>query len=87
MSYQAQEGSDFSVCLRWGEFCYSFQVLLAGPNALLGYMMGLIVDLIMEEFAFTWLEFQVMLSEVFKHNSQASQMLFSVLKKTIISSK
>ena len=40
MTYQAKEGSDFSAGLRGGEFSHSFQVLLAGPNALLGYMMG-----------------------------------------------
>ena len=40
MTYQAQEGLDFSVGLRWGKFSHSFQVLLAGLNALLGYMMG-----------------------------------------------
>ena len=75
-TYQSQKGSDFSVGLRQGELCHSFQVLLAGLNSLLGYMMGLIFDLIVEEFTFTQLEFQVMLSEAFKHNMQALQMLF-----------
>ena len=75
MTYQAQKGSDFSIGLKWGEFRNSFQILLAGPNALLGYMIGQIIDLIVEEFTFTQLEFQVKLLKVFKHNRQASQML------------
>ena len=81
MTYQAQKGSDFSVGLRLGKFSHSFQILLAGLNALLGYMMGLIIDLIAEEFAFTCFEVQVMLSEAFKHSMQASQMLFLSFRK------
>ena len=48
--------------------------------------MGQIIDLIVEEFTFTQLEFQVMLLEMFKHNMQAFQMLFLSLEKTIMSS-
>ena len=40
ITYQAQKGLGFGVCLRWGKFSHSFPVLLAGLNALLGYMMG-----------------------------------------------
>ena len=76
MTYQAQKGSDFGVGLRWGKFSHSFQILLAGPNALLGYMMGLIIDLIVKEFTFTQLEFQVILSEAFEHNMQTLQIFF-----------
>ena len=76
MSYQSQEGLDFSVCSRWGEFSHSFQVLLSGPNGLLGYMMGQIVDFITEEFALTRLELQIMFSEAFKHDMQTLQVLF-----------
>ena len=34
------------------------------------------IDLIARKFTFTWLEFQVMLSEAYEHHMQASQMLF-----------
>ena len=50
-------------------------------------MMGYIVDLITEEFTFTQLEFQVMLSEALEHNTQASQMVSLGLEKTVMSSK
>ena len=62
-SYQAQKGSDFSVSLGQSKFSYSFQLLFAGPDALFGHMMGQIVDLILEEFALTQLEFRIMLSK------------------------
>ena len=58
------------VGLRWGKFSHSFQVLLAGLNTLLGYMMGKIIDLIVEEFTFPRLRFQILLSEAFEHNMQ-----------------
>ena len=74
MSYQAQKGSDIRACLRWGEFSHSFPVFLAGPDALLVYMMRQIVNLIAEEFTLTRLEFQAMLSKAFKHNVKAPQM-------------
>ena len=68
-SYQAQKGSKFSVCLRWGKFSHSFQVLLAGLDALLGYMVGQILDLTLEEFALTQLELQIMFPEALEHNA------------------
>ena len=85
MTYQAQKGLDFGGGLRLGEFSHSFQILLAWPNALLGYMMGYIIDLIAEAFVFAWLEFQVMLPEAFEHNEQVLQMLFLSFGMTIMS--
>ena len=76
MTYWAQKGSDLGVGMGWYKFSHSFQILFAGLNALLGYMMGQIIDLIGEEFTFTLLEFQVMLSKMFEHRMQASQMLY-----------
>ena len=40
MAYKGQKGSDFGEGLRWGKFSHSFQILLAGLNTLLGYMIG-----------------------------------------------
>ena len=75
MTYQAQKGLDFSIGLRCSKFCHSFQIFPAGLNTFLGYVIGQITDLTVKEFAFTWLEFQVMLLEALKHNMQALQML------------
>ena len=87
VSYQAQEGLDFSVSLGQSKFSHHFQVLFAGPDALLGHIMGQIVDLILEEFALTWLEFQIIFSEAHEHNVQASQVFLFSWEKTITSSK
>ena len=73
MSHQAQKGSDCSVGLWWSEFSHSFQVLLAGSYAFLGNIMSQIADLIPEEFTLGWLELQIMLLEVLKHNMQVMQ--------------
>ena len=73
VSNQAKKGLDFSVGLMQSEFRHSFQVILAGPDALLGYMMGQIVNLILEELTLTWLELQIMFSEALKHNVQVLQ--------------
>ena len=71
MFHIAQKGLDLRVGLWWGKSGQRFSVFLAGSYTILGDMMSQVGDLVLEEFTLGWLELQVVLPDMLKHNMQA----------------
>ena len=81
MASQALESTCLHICSGLREIQGSFEIVFSGPNTTPIGSVGKVGDLLLEEVAFTQLEFEVHLSEALKDCSQSQEMFIHCMEE------
>ena len=79
MAYEAKEGLNLHVGLRWCTFSDSLYVCIAGSDTLFRYSMGQVIYPFLEEAVFLQFQLEIILPELIKHDTQMMEVFLCSL--------